>query len=274
MDKKILFLDLDGTLLNDDKQVSAEDLDAVKKATARGHAVVLTTGRPLSSTIKQLEKLGLTGEGCYAITSNGALIYDSFAEKIIYQTGVPRDCVREAFDEAYRYNIHAQTYSDMGVLSEFDNEEVRYYSNRILMDYEVVSDVSKVLEKDPIKMLFIDLHDRSKLERFRDHMEEWSDRHGIDMFFSCDTYLEFLPRGINKGSGIHFLREYLSIPYENTVAAGDAENDITMLEAVNLPCVMINARPEMYPYGRYITKRDNNHSGVSEIIEKFILQSR
>ena len=113
--------------------------------------------------------------------------------------------------------------------------------------------------------------DRSNLERFRAHMEDFSKRYHLDMFFSCDQYLEFLPEGINKGSGIRFLCDYLQIPLDNTLAAGDAENDITMLETVKLPCVMKNARPEMYPYGKYITEHDNNHSGIAEIIEKFML---
>ena len=117
----------------------------------------------------------------------------------------------------------------------------------------------------------VDLHDRSNLERFRAHMEDFSKRYHLDMFFSCDQYLEFLPEGINKGSGIRFLCDYLQIPLDNTLAAGDAENDITMLETVKLPCVMKNARPEMYPYGKYITEHDNNHSGIAEIIEKFML---
>ena len=102
-------------------------------------------------------------------------------------------------------------------------------------------------------------------------MKGFSERYHLDMFFSCDQYLEFLPAGINKGSGIRFLCDYLQIPLDNTLAAGDAENDITMLEAVKLPCVMKNARPEMYAYGKYITEHDNNHSGIAEIIEKFML---
>ena len=92
------------------------------------------------------------------------------------------------------------------------------------------------------------------------------------MFFSCDQYLEFLPEGINKGSGVRFICSHLGVPLENTLAAGDAENDITMLQAVHTPCVMKNADPEMFSYASYITERDNNHSGIAEIIEKFILQ--
>ena len=118
MEKKILFVDLDGTLLDDNKNITPENLAAIQKATEAGHAVVVTTGRPLYSTIFQLEKLHMDKPGCYAITSNGALIYDAHTKKIIFQTGVDKNCIREAFDEAYKFGLHPQTYSDHGVLCE------------------------------------------------------------------------------------------------------------------------------------------------------------
>ena len=111
-DRKILFVDLDGTLLTDSKEITQENLAAIRKATEQGHAVVVTTGRPLYSTERLLGKLGLTSPGCYAITSNGAMIYDSGEKKVLFQTGVSRDCLREAFDEAFKAGIHPQTYSD------------------------------------------------------------------------------------------------------------------------------------------------------------------
>ena len=73
MEKKILFLDLDGTLLTDSKGITPENLDAIQKAVNLGHAIVVCTGRPLVSTAKQLEKLGLTSPGCYAIEKNDFL---------------------------------------------------------------------------------------------------------------------------------------------------------------------------------------------------------
>ena len=271
MEKKILFVDLDGTLLDDNKNITPGNLEAIQKAADQGHAVVITTGRPLYSTIFQLEKLHMDKPGCYAITSNGALSYDAYTRETIFQTGVDRSCIREAFDEAYKFGLHPQTYSDHGVLCEREDPEIQYYAKSTLVTYEVLEDVTKAITWDPIKLLFIDLHDREKLEKFREHMVPWSKAHHIDMFFSCDQYLEFLPEGINKGSGIRWLCNYLNVPIENTLAAGDAENDIAMLQAVKTPCVMKNARPEMYSYGVYITENDNNHSGIAEIIQKFML---
>ena len=110
MEKKILFLDLDGTLLTDSKDITEENLAAIQKATELGHAIVVCTGRPLVSTAKQVEKLGLTAPGCYAITSNGALIYDAHTKETIFYKGVHKDCIREAFDEAYKSGDEGETY--------------------------------------------------------------------------------------------------------------------------------------------------------------------
>ena len=140
MEKKILFLDLDGTLLTDSKDITEENLAAIQKATELGHAIVVCTGRPLVSTAKQVEKLGLTAPGCYAITSNGALIYDAHAQETIFYKGVHKDCIREAFDEAYKFHLHPQTYNQAGALCEHDTEEMHYYSASTILPYEVVED--------------------------------------------------------------------------------------------------------------------------------------
>ena len=100
MEKKILFVDLDGTLLDDNKDITPGNLEAIQKAADQGHAVVITTGRPLYSTIFQLEKLHMDKPGCYAITSNGALIYDAYTRETIFQTGV--DQVRPASPDLLR----------------------------------------------------------------------------------------------------------------------------------------------------------------------------
>ena len=65
--------------------------------------------------------------------------------------------------------------------------------------------------------------------------------------------------------------DYLGIPLANSVAAGDAQNDIPMLEAAHIGAVMANAFPEIAAHGNYVTTADNNHDGVAEIIRKFIL---
>lgn len=71
MNKKVFFTDLDGTLLNDQKEITPGNQAAIDEALCRGHKVVITTGRPLASARIQAERLGLTKEGCYIVTYNG-----------------------------------------------------------------------------------------------------------------------------------------------------------------------------------------------------------
>lgn len=78
---KIFFTDMDDTLLNSEKQVTKENMDAISEALAAGHKIVFNTGRPLSGFLPILKELGLDREGCYAIAFNGGLIYDCAAQK-------------------------------------------------------------------------------------------------------------------------------------------------------------------------------------------------
>ena len=82
--------------------------------------------------------------------------------------------------------------------------------------------------------------------------------------------LLIVPVGVSKGAAIRFLAEYLMIPMENTIAVGDAENDIPMIEAAGLGVAMKNASDEIKKYADYITERDNNQGGVGEVIQKYI----
>ena len=108
------------------------------------------------------------------------------------------------------------------------------------------------------------------MEAFRDAFDDWAEGK-VNIFFSCYEFLEFVPVGISKGVEIRFLADYLNIPMENTIAVGDAENDIPMIETAGLGVVMKNATDDIKKYGDYITELDNNQGGVGEVIRKFML---
>ena len=91
---KIFFTDMDDTLLNSEKQVTKENMDAISEALAAGHKIVFNTGRPLSGFLPILKELGLDREGCYAIAFNGGLIYDCAAKKTLYRRTIPLEYAR------------------------------------------------------------------------------------------------------------------------------------------------------------------------------------
>lgn len=272
---KMIFLDLDGTLLDDNKDLPKENREAIDAALKMGHKVLVCTGRPLSSAIKLLPSFGLDKPGCYAITYNGGLIYDAGEKKAIYQKTLPLDQVRYVFQKAYEYGeIHIQTYTDEGFICEYDTPESRFYETMTKTDRKVVNDIFEELKgQEPCKMLAIAYGcNRQHIESFRESMLEYCDGK-MDVCFSCYEYLEFMPAGINKGNSIQWMCEYLDIPLERTIAVGDAENDITMIKTAGLGVVMKNANDDIKQYGSYITTRDNNEGGVAEVIEKFMLNA-
>lgn len=270
---KALFLDLDGTFLDDAKRVSDENRDAMNELLRNGHKAIITTGRPLPSAIRQAEHIGLSGEGCYLIAYNGGVLYDTGARKLIFEKTIPLSFVRDIFSKANELGLHIQAYDRDNVLVEprCDNEIVRYYCGRIEMSFRVIDSISSVTE-EPAKLLLIDRTDRTKLNLVRAWIEEQFGNY-LDSFFSSSEFLEVMAKNLNKGDGLRRLSEVLGIEIRDTVAIGDEENDISMIKAAGTGVAMANAIEEAKQAADYITAADNNHSGAAEAIRKFILET-
>ena len=269
-DTKILFTDLDGTLLNDQKQISEGNLAAIHMALEKGHKIVISTGRALTSAKKLAQTLGLTMPGCYIIAFNGACIYDIHEKKVIFSETIPVDYVCHLFDEAHRLGIQIQTYDDTQVLTESENDNLFRYCHNTGMEYKVISSVHSELVSSPYKVLAIDYQHHESLVQFQEQICTWAEGK-VDSYFSCDELLEIIAPGISKGNAIIRLCEQLQIPLEATISTGDADNDISMLQTTHTSVVMKNADPHMHAYATYITEQDNNHDGVAEAIYKFML---
>ncbi|MCD7736117.1 MAG: Cof-type HAD-IIB family hydrolase [Lachnospiraceae bacterium] len=264
-------MDLDGTLLNDEKEISWGNQTAVDQALEEGHKMVIATGRSLSSALIQARRLGLTKDGCYVIAFNGGEIYDPFRNRSLYRRTIPRELVTQVFEDAHRRKIQIQTFADTEVLTEEDRPELHDYVMRTLQSFRIVPSVASVMEKDPCKILAIEEVRRDVIVQFRADLLEKYDG-VLDCYFSNDSYLEIVPAGVTKGNAVRWMCDFLKIPIENSVAAGDAPNDIDMLEAAYVGAAMKNAYSGVKEHGDYVTKSDNNHDGVAEIINRFVLK--
>lgn len=271
MKRKILFLDLDGTLLNDQREISPGNRAALEQALSQGHRVVINTGRPLESAVRQNEKLGLTHEGCYLIAFNGGLIYDSYRKEIIYRQCLPIPTALKMAALCNRRQVHVQTYDASCVLVEpqWADDALARYCEKTLLQYRVVPDLSSALTEEPAKVLAISYTDRASLERLEAEISGGYPE--VDCFFSCQEYLEIVPKGVHKGTAVTRMCRQLGIDIADSVAAGDAENDLTMLRAAGTGCAMANAVAEAKAAADYVTEHDNNHDGVAEIVQKFLL---
>ena len=273
MTKKALFLDLDGTLLTDKKELTSGNYEAIQRALALGHRIIIATGRPLVSAVMQAKALGLTGDGCYLIAYNGCTLYDTYRKKTVFSSVLPMDLVYRVFEEANRRNIHIQAYDETSVVVEprCNTSVAAQYSRRIQMTWKEIPDIH-ALKRNPEKLLIIDYNQKEPLDQFRDWLASFASDE-LDSYYSNDNYVEIVPKGMTKGGALRQMAEYLHIPMENTIAAGDAPNDISMIQAAHIGVAMKNADPEVKAAADYITERDNNHDGIAEVIEKYMLDS-
>ena len=134
----------------------------------------------------------------------------------------------------------------------------------------VVDDVLSALFEEPIKLIVISLDGREHLTAFRDNLAPWADEK-LFSTFSSDILLEYSNLSSTKGSAVEFLCEYFHIPIENAIAAGDEENDITMIDTAGIGVVMQNGTAFTKQHADYITERDNDQDGIAEIVGKFVL---
>lgn len=268
-DKKYVFLDLDGTLLNDEKKVCEKNKAAIKEALLRGHHMIVTTGRPLHAAIVGAQNVGLNQKGCYILAYNGGLLYDCTQKSVIYRHTLPIDAVRYLFQEADKYQLHIQTYCQDKVWCNKENMEVKEYYRRGQMPYEIHEDVVKDLTEEPCKCLLIS-YDETQLFAFQKDHFTWEDGR-VYSLFSCKEYLEYMPLGVSKGNGIRKMSELLNFPMTNTIAIGDERNDISMIQAAHIGVCMKNGLDSVKETADYITAADNNEGGVAEALSKYVL---
>lgn len=272
MGAKILFLDLDGTLLNDKKEVTPDNRAALDRARAAGCRIAISTGRALPGAMGLVKQLGLTGEGCYVSASNGGVLYDCGSDKVLARRFLTVEDAEKLLAYAREKHLHAQTYDGQGVVVEhpFNEPLVEEYCRINAMPWRQVDSLAEALDEPPVKVLLVGQEDRVALEEAKSWMA--TNMPGrVESFYSSPIFLDIMPAGVNKGYGVRELCRHLDIPVELSVAAGDEANDIPMLEAAGVGAAMVNAAPEVKAAADYVTERDNNHSGVAEIVEKFCL---
>lgn len=264
--KSVLFFDLDGTLLNDEKTISPRTRAALEACVAKGHIFVISSGRAYSSIIKIVERLGL--ENCSPLISsfNGSQIYHLKNKKMLHSVKLSVDIIAQIRDLAKEMGIHLQSYSDTKVLTETVNKNVTFYCDYVKNDYELLPDIAAE-GMETYKLLAVDLDNRELLESFRLKVEELC-AGKVQCFFSNDWFLEILPYGTTKGTALQFVCDYAGVDRKYSYAFADAENDLPMLKAAAYPTVLLNGISQAKAAARFITFTDNNHEGLALFLEK------
>lgn len=266
---KILFTDLDGTLLNNKSLVSPRTKAFLDDFTNAGNRLVFSSGRPLHSILEVKEQAGLNYPGVMVIASNGTLVYDCDSKKNILERRMPLSYVSYLQAQANALHLHIQTYTEDSVITAREDEEIKFYRQRIHLPLVLADDYASFLTKEPFKMLAIHLHDRSRLEAFCDAIADWA-KDKIQYIYSNGVYLELFVKEAGKGNAVRYVCEYFNVPLTDAYAAGDADNDISMLEAAGCGIAMQNASDIVKKAADVITEYDNDNDGLALFMESVL----
>lgn len=268
---KAFFLDIDGTLATDNKKVTEENLKAIKEAQAKGNLVFINTGRASSRLPYEISGI------CHPdgiITSLGATIkiggktvcsYCTTVEETvkIYKIAIPSGWHMYFDTEYQKYEINVPQNRIDRALSDPANQRDR------LLKYSDKTDEFVITGEDYIKSREIHL---AKLVAFPEPTG-FSQVEKLSEFFNIhriDCYYDLSLKKCGKDTAVKKVCELLNIDRKDTVAVGDSENDIPMLDYAEVGAVVKNASDSAKLHADYISDKTNNESAVAEIIRKFI----
>ncbi|MFA9380352.1 MAG: Cof-type HAD-IIB family hydrolase [Acetanaerobacterium sp.] len=265
MTYKLIAVDMDDTLLSNDLTISSGNAQALKAACALGVQVVLCSGREMYSMMGFARQLGMIE---YMVTYNGGAACRVDTGEQLFEHRVDAKTVRLLIDIGRRFDLPPQIYTEQGLLVECYNERVRYYEHEAFVEAAVVDDLKAHAAEGSLKVLFN--ADPAQLAKVQEAAQSLAGE-AFDMFYSKPCYLEFVSIACNKGKTLSSLADRLGISADEIIAVGDSFNDLSMLRMAGMGVAMANAHPDIRRAADYITQSDNNHDGVAEVVERFIL---
>lgn len=261
---KLIACDLDGTLLTTKKEITKENIDAIKNL--KEALFVVATGRPLDGIKDINEKLGLNFPNHYSICYNGAVIIENSTHKIIAKKTIPYDYIKEVFDFACLNQLNFHAFLDDGELITNEKNPYTLVEETINHIEARVVDINQIKKNQQfIKCMIVSSEE--KLDQIMDKIPSTLKKK-MNVSRSSKIFLEFQNPETNKGLGLKMLANYLKIDMNNTMAIGDADNDKSMLQVAKASVIMKNHFKGLEKYASFITK-SNDESGVAYAIKHF-----
>lgn len=255
---RLVVSDLDGTLLNQNSQISDETREAIRKLNEKGVDFAIATGRSIASARVFKERLGLD---IYLICNNGANIYDKNEEPIferIMDENIVRKILTFFRKEKISYNgfYRGNAYTEDGTPESVVTIE-KGFNIIELGNTQKFPVMTKIIVKDDPEII------RALAEKMK---ELFSDI--VDITISQPRCLDIVHKDCSKGKGIKLISEKLNIPLNKIMAFGDGENDFDMLQTVGHPVVMENALDTLKEKISNIAPK-NIENGVAKYLENF-----
>lgn len=275
MSCKLICIDMDGTLLNDEKTINEENLVAIKKAHDKGVRIAVCTGRLFTSAKYFGDVIGVKAP---IIASNGAYIREKDEERIIYklELGVKNSIKIQDIVGKYKLRVYYNTADSVIAANGFPkNYAYAKMNEKLKEDFKIglidSKDIYKTIEEKGSEILKCICISEDGLDTYK-AKKELLDLNEFEVVSSGEDNIEIMHKGNSKGRAVKELAEIFGISREEVMCIGDNENDLSMIEYAGIGVAMGNGSELVKKAADYITDTNNN-SGVAKAIEKFVLST-
>lgn len=273
---KLIALDLDGTLFNSQSQISAHNIDTIKKANEAGATVVISTGRPYSGLpFEQLKGSGIR----FAITTNGSAIYEIESGKCLFEEAMDEDIILPILDFLLTKDIHMDAfiggkgYTPVQCVAAGQKlanpPALKHY---ILNTRVRVDNLPLFIHENRLKVqkMTLNFYPEGDIFKDREEVRKYLESNpAVTTVSGGYNNLEFTRADVNKGVGLQKMAQLLDIPVAQTMAVGDTENDLAIIRAAGFGVAMGNATAAVKSAADYITT-SNDEDGVATAIAHFL----
>lgn len=269
MKYKLLVLDVDGTLLNDERETSKRTLAALLKVQQMGVRIVLASGRPTYGLMPLAKTLELGNYGGFVLSYNGCQIIKAQNGEILFERRINPEMLPYLEKKARKNGFAIFTYHDDTLITDSpDNEYIK--NEALLNNLKIIKEdeFSTAIDFAPCKCMLV-----SDKEKALIGLEQhWEKRLAgtLDAFRSEPYFLEVVPCGVNKANTLGALLEHLGVTREEVIAVGDGVCDVTMLQLAGMGVAMGHSQDSVKVCADYVTA-SNEEDGVALAVEKLIL---
>ena len=269
MKYKLLVLDVDGTLLNDEREISKRTLAALLKVQQMGVRIVLASGRPTYGLMPLAKTLELGNYGGFVLSYNGCQIIKAQNGEILFERRINPEMLPYLEKKARKNGFAIFTYhNDTLITDSPDNEYIK--NEALLNNLKIIKEdeFSTAIDFAPCKCMLVS----DKEEALIELEQHWEKRLAgtLDAFRSEPYFLEVVPCGVNKANTLGALLEHLEVTREEAIAVGDGVCDVTMLQLAGMGVAMGHSQDSVKVCADYVTA-SNEEDGVALAVEKLIL---
>ena len=275
---KLICIDMDGTLLDNNHVISERNKEALRKAKDLGVTIAISTGRLFSSAKYYSELIGIDTA---VLASNGAYIKTNYKDDTVIETPLSKETVLEIYDIVKKYGLSANYNSWDTLIRENKIPETHTYNImnknlpeekkvKFLIDEDNLPNTLKNFNGNILKSIVIeDGHNKDNLWASKKELKEtFGDK--LHVVSSGTNNFEVISGTISKGIAVKYLAESLNLKPSEVMCIGDSENDLSMINYAGIGVAMGNGLDMVKEEADYVTDTNNN-SGVAKAIERFVL---